>query len=252
MIQWAKCLAMFKVKVKDMTRNAPHYCIAVLAMTNVILLGFLSPVALAQERSPEKTLARGGDVSRSKGPVRLPDQEVQSFLASPSNLLSSTIDKDTLTTQVRALAVSNPDSLLLLIELVKVASDPQAAAIGAGLARAATVLAFSTLETDRTQAQAIQKAAASVQNAAFQSAYESAVGDPETGALSAAGAASAGNIASSTTSSGIFGNGNTRAESAGAVQGTTSFDGASDGYTVTSGGGGSSDVPISVNSVSSL
>lgn len=244
----------FDDRLEAMTTNVLRYAFAVSAMNTCLLLAFLPTAALAQEpeMAAESTPGPMRAVSRSQGPVRLPEQDVQAFLASPANLLSTTIDKDTLMTQVRALAVSDPDALARLIELVKSASDPQAAAIGAGLARAATVLAFSMLEADRTQAQAIQKAAAGVQNAAFQAAYESAVGDPETGALGAAGAASAGNIAAGATSSGVFGNGSIGPERAAAVQGTTLFDGASDGFTATSGGGGSSDVSVSVNSVSSL
>ncbi len=108
-----------------MTTNVLRYAFAVSAMNTCLLLAFLPTAALAQEpeMAAESTPGPMRAVSRSQGPVRLPEQDVQAFLASPANLLSTTIDKDTLMTQVRALAVSDPDALARLIELVKSASD---------------------------------------------------------------------------------------------------------------------------------
>ena len=76
--------------------------------------------------------------------AKLPDSVIAEFKANPDSLLKTYASAGLpLSTQVRGLALTDPSLVAILIDLAKKANDAQKAAIGAGLAEAARVLATS-------------------------------------------------------------------------------------------------------------
>ena len=134
-------------------------------------------------------------------PARLSDAEISSFLASPDGLLTQFSSGGLpLSNQVRALAGSSTDTLSRLVALASRASAGQAAAIGAGLARAARACAA----VNPQYAAQIQDAVAGAGNQALETAFLAAGNETQTAAL---GGPTAGG--SAVTGAGAIGGGGT-------------------------------------------
>lgn len=200
---------------------------------------------------PVTTSVAFAQEARVGGPARLGSAEIQAFLSSPEALLGETVTPASLSLQVRGLAISSPETLAPLLALVSSASNEQAGAIAAGLARAVRVLSASTDPADLTYASHIQEEAAKVASTAFQAAFASATGEAETAALGpAAASSSAGDLGGTSAAGGGgggAGGGNTGEAStpSSQAQSATTFSGASSGFFASSGGGGTTTTVVS-------
>lgn len=134
-------------------------------------------------------------------PAKLPNADIQAFLASPQALLTQFPSGGlTLSSQVRALAGSSADALGPLMALAKEASAPQAAAIGAGLAR----VARSCVSVDPEYVAQIQAQIAEVDLAGLETAFTAGLNETQTAAI---GGGAAGGGAAAGGATGIGGGG---------------------------------------------
>lgn len=113
-------------------------------------------------------------------PAKLPNSDIQAFLASPQALLTQYPSGGlTLSSQVRALAGSSADALGPLLTLAKQSSPSQAAAIGAGLAR----VARSCVSVDPEYVAQIQADIADLKLADLETAFTAGLNETQTAAL---------------------------------------------------------------------
>ena len=113
-------------------------------------------------------------------PARLADADIAAFLASPDALLTQFASGGLpLANQARALAGSSADTLAPLVALATRGNQTQAAAIGAGLARAARACAA----TNPQYAAQIQDAVAGSDNQALETAFLAGGNETQTAAL---------------------------------------------------------------------
>lgn len=118
-------------------------------------------------------------------PAKMADEEVKAFLGSPDSLLEEFLTGGLpLSTRVRSLAGSSPETLDPIVALVPKANTQQMVAIGAGLARAARALATINPE----YAALIQEKIATLNNPGLNVAFASALGEIQTAALGGGGA----------------------------------------------------------------
>lgn len=116
-------------------------------------------------------------------PIKLPAEDVEAFLANPAALLTDYAEGGLLlSSRVRALAGSDERTLDPLLALIDTASTEQRAAIGSGLARAATACAPSS----EKYAALIQEKVAALDNNELLTAFLSASNDLETAAIAGA------------------------------------------------------------------
>ncbi|HEY1942347.1 MAG TPA: hypothetical protein VGH40_09515 [Roseiarcus sp.] len=164
---------------------------------------------------------------------KLPNSEIEGFKANPRGLLTEYPSAGLpLSTRARNLFLSDPDLLATLVDLAKDATDPQRAAIGAGLAEAARMLAA----VDPQKAAQIQAAIAQSGVDMLIAAFVAGAGGVRTAATGGAaggagGAGSGGQIGGVTTLSG---------SNVGSSSGGQSFgasNNASPSYSVGAGGG---------------
>ncbi len=191
-------------------------------------------------------------------PAKLPDQDVQAFLANPRELLRSYANGGlALSSRVRALAGSSSLTLPRLLSLMSApaadepqltASPDQIAAIGAGLGRAAR----SCVGVDAEYAARIQQEIALLNNQALTTAFLSGNSDVATAALG--GGAGAGGGAAAGAGIGGGGAGTAAGTTAGGTTGGDSSTVTTSGsfpltfgsrYFASSGGGGSSTTSVS-------
>lgn len=163
-------------------------------------------------------------------PARMSDAEISAFLAAPESLLSQFSSGGLpLSNQARSLAGSSADALSPLIAIAAKANAGQAAAIGAGLARAARACATVNPE----YASRIQDAIADSGNRALETAFLAANSETQTaslgGGLSGGGSATGG--------AGAIGGGGTPGGGSNGGAGTTASTGS--GSSSFSSGGGS-------------
>jgi len=117
-------------------------------------------------------------------PARMSDAEISAFLAAPESLLSQFSSGGLpLSNQARSLAGSSADALSPLIAIAAKANAGQAAAIGAGLARAARACATVNPE----YASRIQDAIADSGNRALETAFLAANSETQTASLGGGG-----------------------------------------------------------------
>jgi hypothetical protein len=117
-------------------------------------------------------------------PAKLPNADIQSFLAAPNGLLKQFPSGGlTLSSQVRALAGSSADALGPLMTLAKEASPSQAAAIGAGLAR----VARSCVSVDPEYVAQIQADVAGLELTGLETAFTAGLNETQTAAVGGAG-----------------------------------------------------------------
>jgi hypothetical protein len=117
----------------------------------------LSIVALLLAGSIAVGAQSMGEAPHAPSFAKLPDSAIAKFKANPQGLLTTYASAGLpLSTQVRSLVLTDPSLVETLIAVAKGANDAQEAAIGAGLAEAARVLAA----TDPTLAAKIQAAVA--------------------------------------------------------------------------------------------
>ncbi len=163
-------------------------------------------------------------------PARLSNADIGAFLSAPQSLLTQFASGGLpLSNQVRALAGSSSDALAALIGLSANANPNQAAAIGAGLARAARACATVNPE----YASQIQDAVAATGNQALETAFLAGGTETQTAAL---GGLAAGG--SPTGGGGAIGGGGTPGGGANGSLGESTSVGA--GTSSFSAGGGSS------------
>lgn len=147
-----------------------------------------------------------GAVSCLVSPARVSDESIVAFLAAPEDIYRDVAgDRDVnalvLSSRIRSLAASSSDTLIPLLELAKTATPSQQAAIGAGLARAAT----SCVSANAEYASKIQVAVAELNSPVLAEAFAGGLDDVQTSAL--AGASGAGPSASSIGGGGDAGGG---------------------------------------------
>lgn len=147
-----------------------------------------------------------GAVSCLVSPARISDESVVAFLAAPQDIYRDVAgDRDVnalvLSSRIRSLAASSSDTLLPLLELAKTATPSQQAAIGAGLARAAT----TCVSVNAEYASRIQVAVAELNSPVLAEAFAGGLDDIQTSAL--AGASGAGPSASAIGGGGDAGGG---------------------------------------------
>lgn len=117
-------------------------------------------------------------------PAKMSDQAVEGFKSNPGFLLSANpAGGYGLSSQVRSVAGSDTDSVATLVGLAEGANDTQVAALGAGLAQAAT----ACVSTRPDVAELIQQAVAESGNEALIAAFAAASGDTQTAALGPVG-----------------------------------------------------------------
>ena len=118
-------------------------------------------------------------------PAKLPASEVDAFLANPSQLL---VDEAAgglpLSNKVRGLAGSSGLAVAALVDLAKTATDPQKAAIGAGLSRVVQACSGTP-----DYAANIQKLVAELGDASMITAFMAASSDVQVAAVAGPGAA---------------------------------------------------------------
>lgn len=180
-------------------------------VSGIVLLGAVASgfVGLSAANAQTATPASGCFVS----PAKLSDAEISAFLSSPQSLLTQFASGGLpLANQVRALAGSSADALAPIMALAANANPSQAAAIGAGLARAARACATANPE----YAAQIQDAVAATGNRALETAFLAGGNDTQTAALG--GLAGGG----SPTAAGIGGGGTPGGGANGSADGTNS------------------------------
>ncbi|MFB2553202.1 hypothetical protein [Ensifer soli] len=153
----------------------------------VLAVLLLAPFPGAAEDGPaqSKTGAQAG-AGCFAGAARLSGEEVGAFLAAPPALLSGHPDGGILlSARVRALAGSDRRTVDPLLGLVQGATPAQAAAIGAGFARAAR----ACVAADPRYAAALQEKVAGLGDPAVDTAFEAAAGEVRTGSVDAPAAA---------------------------------------------------------------
>jgi hypothetical protein len=124
-------------------------------------------------------------------PAKLGDGDVARFVAAPTSLLSEYSQGGLpMSSRVRALAGSSADTLAPILGLVPSANDPQIAAIGSGLARAAAACASA----DLPYATRIQEEVALLGNAALETAFLAGADEIQTAAIGGAGGAAGGGV----------------------------------------------------------
>ncbi len=165
-------------------------------------------------------------------PARLADSDVKAFLDSPEVLLTQFSSGGLpLSNQARSLAGSSADTLAPLVALASRANSSQAAAIGAGLARAARACAPINPE----YAAQIQDAVAGSNNQAMETAFLAGGNDTQTAAL---GGGIGGGGSAVTGGAGAIGGGGTPGGGAnGAASGSSSVGSGTSSFSA--GGGGS-------------
>jgi hypothetical protein len=163
-------------------------------------------------------------------PARMSDAEISAFLAAPDSLLTQFSSGGLpLSNQARSLVGSSADALSPLIAVAAKANPGQAAAIGAGLARAARACATVNPE----YASRIQDAIADSGNKALETAFLAANSETQTAALGGA----LGGGGSATGGAGAIGGGGTPGGGSNGSAGTTASTGS--GSSSFSSGGGS-------------
>ncbi|WP_205421293.1 hypothetical protein [Rhizobium terrae] len=176
-------------------------------------------------------------------PARMADAEIAAFLASPDGLLTQFSSGGLpLSNQARSLAGSSADTLAPLLALAGRGNAAQAAAIGAGLGRAARACAAINPQ----YASQIQDAVAASGNQALETAFLAGGNDTQTaalggGALGGGGSATTGGGAAAIGGGGTPGGG-TNGAAGGAAStgsGTSSFSAGGGGSYYASGDGGS-------------
>lgn len=142
-------------------------------------------------------------------PIKLLDEDVEAFLANPASLLTDYPDGGLLlSSRVRSLAGSDARTLQPILQLAVGATLEQRAAIGSGLARAATACAPSS----ERYAALIQESVAGMDNNELLTAFLSATNDLQTAAFAGGigggfvgGAPGLGGVGAPGPSSGPFG-----------------------------------------------
>jgi hypothetical protein len=163
-------------------------------------------------------------------PAKMSDADIGAFLTAPDNLLAQFASGGLpLSNQARSLAGSSADALSPLIALAAKANPGQAAAIGAGLARAARACATVNPE----YASRIQDAIADSGNKALETAFLAGNNETQTAALGGA----LGGGGSATGGAGAIGGGGTPGGGTNGGAGTTASTGS--GSSSFSSGGGS-------------
>ncbi|WP_271023501.1 hypothetical protein [Rhizobium sp. RCAM05973] len=122
-------------------------------------------------------------------PVKLGDENISTFLASPASL--NTIYPTggfEMISRVRVLAGSSSETLDPMIGLIPQMTVPQKTALGSGLARTARACAA----VDPTYAQVIQEKVAAANSPEVTAAFLSTLNEVQTAALGPAGAGAAG------------------------------------------------------------
>ena len=125
-------------------------------------------------------------------PVKLGDENISTFLASPTSL--NTIYPTggfEMISRVRVLAGSSSETLDPMIGLIPQMTVPQKTALGSGLARTAR----SCAAVDPTYAQVIQEKVAAANSPEVTAAFLSTLNEVQTAALGPAGAGAAGGSA---------------------------------------------------------
>jgi hypothetical protein len=150
-------------------------------------------------------------------PAKLPNADIQAFLASPPALLTRFPSGGlTLSSQVRALAGSSADALAPLLALAKQGSPSQAAAIGAGLAR----VARSCVSADPQYVAQIQADIADIKLADLETAFTAGLNETQTAAIG--GGAGGGGGAAAGGASAIGGGGASNGGASTAADGSSS------------------------------
>jgi hypothetical protein len=130
-----------------MTRPATHHAVAA-TLAALATLAIAPPFAAPLSQN---AFAAGAP------PQAMSKANVQQLEANPQSLLSDySAGGLALSARVRALAITDPSAVAALLSVAAAGNDAQKAAIGAGLAEAALVLA----KTDPAAAQAIRQAVA--------------------------------------------------------------------------------------------
>jgi len=202
-----------KLWILKMILLSPSKRIAVVA-TGALMIATL----FAAGANAEVTEQKPGEVADLKptisgpffvAPARLSDEEIAAFLKSPDSLLEQFVTGGLpMSTRVRSLAGSSPDTLDPILALVPKANIQQIAAIGAGLARAARAL--TTINPE--YAALIQEKIVKLNDDGLSVAFVTATGEVQTAALGAGG----GGAGAGGGASGIGGNGQAGGGAAGA------------------------------------
>jgi hypothetical protein len=112
-----------------------------LSMKRAVITAVSALALISAGPAPGGAQTAGG-LARVPSFAKLPDATVAQFRADPHALLTTYASAGLpLSTRVRSLVLTDPSLVGLLIDLAKGANDAQKAAIGAGLAEAARILA---------------------------------------------------------------------------------------------------------------
>jgi len=139
---------------------------------------FFLATAIATFGLVETDVARADSCFLS--PAKLSEDAVSAFQSDPTALLSANpVGGYSLSSQVRSLAGSDTEAIASLVGLAEGANEAQTAAVGAGLAQAATACVNSRPDISAE----IQQAVAESGNDALIAAFAAAAGNTQTAAV---------------------------------------------------------------------